>query len=135
MSTLADHSSDTIELEAPVGRAWEPVVRLVLGGIADRLALSFEDLDDLQLAVERLLAEAGAQETVRLSFEVFETGVRTRIGPLAESPIAAALQGDEPRSGELSLRRILETVVDSYGIEHSDRGELIVRLEKVLGQG
>src|SRR5919206_2956280 len=46
---------DTIELTTPVGRDWDPVVRLVLGGIADRLNLGFEELDDLQLAVERLL--------------------------------------------------------------------------------
>ena len=47
---------DTIELTTPSGRDWDPVMRLVLGGIADRLDLGFEELDDLQLAVERLLA-------------------------------------------------------------------------------
>ena len=125
-----------IELVTPVGRAWEPVIRLVLGGIADRLDLGFDELDDLQLAVERLLAEAGPQESVRLSFELGEQSVRTRIGPLRESPIAAALQGPEEPPGELTLRRILRTVVDSYGVEVASGGELVVRLEKVVrGQG
>jgi hypothetical protein len=124
---------ETIELVTPLGRAWEPVVRLVLGGIADRLDLGFEELDDLQLAVERLLVEAGAQDSVKLSFEVTDLGVRTRVGPLKAGAIAEALQGPEPQPGELTLRRILETVVDSFGIEEvAEDGELVVRLEKVV---
>ena len=79
---------DRIALETPVGRGWEPVFRLVLGGIADRLDLGFEDLDDIQLAVERLLAEAGTQDSVRLSFDILPEGLRTRIGPLREHAIA-----------------------------------------------
>jgi hypothetical protein len=124
---------DRIELTTPVGRDWDPVVRLVLGGIADRLNLGFEELDDLQLAVERLLLEAGSQESVKLSFEVSENGVRTRIGPLRAAPLAEALQGPPPPPGELTLRRILETVVDSFGVEEvAADGQLIVRLEKVV---
>jgi hypothetical protein len=124
---------ETIELVTPLGRAWEPVVRLVLGGIADRLDLGFEELDDLQLAVERLLMEAGAQDSVKLSFEVTDQSVRTRIGPLKALAIAEALQGPEPQPGELTLRRILETVVDSFGVEQvAEDGALVVRLEKVV---
>jgi len=127
---------DTIELTTPVGRDWDPVVRLVLGGIADRLNLGFEELDDLQLAVERLLLEAGSQDSVKLSFEVSENGVRTRIGPLRGAPLAEALQGPPPAPGELTLRRILETVVDSFGVEQvAEDDQLIVRLEKVVRGG
>jgi hypothetical protein len=125
-------SVDTIELDTPLGPDWGPVVRLVLGGVADRLDLGFEQLDDLQIAVERLLAEAGSQESVRLAFELSDAGVRTRVGPLRETPIAKALQAPEPRPGELSLRRILETVVDAFGVEEAEAGELVVRLEKVV---
>jgi hypothetical protein len=122
---------DAIELVTPPGRPWHAVVRLVLGGLADRLGLGFEELDDLQLAVERLLIEAGAQETVRVSVEVREQGLRVRIGPLRERAIAEALQR-EPRPGELTLRRILQTVVDSFGVDEAADGELLVRLEKVV---
>jgi hypothetical protein len=121
---------DLIALETPIERGWEPVFRLVLGGVADRLDLGFEDLDDIQLAVERLLAEAGAQTRVNLSFEILPEGLRTRIGPLHESAIAEALQGPEARPGELTLRRILETVVDSFGVESIDDGEIVVVLNK-----
>lgn len=121
-----------IDLETPVDHPWHPVVRLVLGGIADRLNLGFEDLDDLQLAVERLLIEAGSQDTVRVTVELHDHSLRTRVGPLRERAIAEALQGPEEQPGELGLRRILETVVDSFGVEEFEEGELVVRLEKVV---
>ena len=126
---------DRIELTTPVGRAWEAVVRMVLGGIADRLDLGFDQLDDLQLAVERLLAEGDPKDPVSLSFELTDGGVRARIGPLRDTALAEALQGPEPPPGVLTLPRILSTVVDSYGIEEVADGHLIVRLEKrVRGQ-
>lgn len=125
-----------IELTTPVDRAWDPVVRLVLGGIADRIDLPFEELDDLQLAVERLRAEAGSQESLKIAIELTERGVRVRLGPLRERAIAEALQGPAPAPGELTLRRVLETVVDSFGVEEAAGGELVVRLEKrVRGSG
>lgn len=123
---------DRIELTTPVGRAWEAVVRMVLGGIADRLDLGFDQLDDLQLAVERLLAEGDPKDPVSLSFELSEGGVRVRIGPLRDSALAEALQGPEPPPGVLTLPRILSTVVDSYGVEEVTDGHLIVRLEKLV---
>jgi hypothetical protein len=128
--------ADRIELSTPVGRAWDPVVRMVLGGIADRLDLGFDELDDLQLAVERLLAEGDPANPVTLSFELLQQGgVRTRVGPLRDAALAGALQGPEPPPGELTLRRILSAVVDSYGIEEVADGHLIVRLEKARRGG
>jgi hypothetical protein len=124
--------ADRIELKTPVGRAWEPVIRMVLGGIADRLDLGFDELDDLQLAVERLLAEGDPQDPVTLSFELMGSGVRTRVGPLRDAALATALQGPPPGPGELTLPRILQTVVDSYGVEEVADGHLVVRLEKAV---
>ena len=124
--------ADMIELVTPVGRDWEPVIRMVLGGIADRLDLGFDELDDLQLAVERLLAEGDPHDPITLSFELHENGVRTRIGPLRDAALAEALQGPEPPPGELTLPRILSTVVDSYGVEEVADGQLVVRLEKLV---
>jgi hypothetical protein len=127
--------SDRIELVTPVGRAWDPVIRLVLGGIGDRLDLGFDELDDLQLAVERLLAEARFEDRVTLSFEILERSVRVRIGPILTGAVAEALQGPPARPGELTLGRILQTVVDSYGVEKVEDGHMIVRLEKAVRRG
>ena len=124
--------SDRIELTTPVGRAWDPVIRLVLGGIGDRLDLGFDELDDLQLAVERLLAEARFADRVTLSFEILERSVRVRIGPILTGAVAEALQGPPARPGELTLGRFLQTVVDSYGVEKVEDGQMVVRLEKAV---
>jgi hypothetical protein len=129
--SAAGPDTERIDLVTPRGRPWEPVVRLVLGGIADRLDLGFEDLDDLQLAVERLLAEASPEGRVSFSFELREGRVRTRVGPLRETPIADALQGPPPRAGELGLRTVLETVVDAFSVENAVDGTLVVVLDKV----
>jgi hypothetical protein len=123
---------EVIELTLPAAREWHAVARLVLGGVADRLNLSFEDLDDLQLAVERLLVEAASQDTVRLRIDVVDHGVRVGVGPLAERTIADALQGPDAEPGELTLRRILQTVVDSFGVEEAEEGGIVVRLQKAV---
>ena len=123
---------EAIELTLPAGREWHAVARLVLGGVADRMNLSFEDLDDIQLAVERLLVEAASQETVRIRIDVREQGLRIGVGPLAERTLADALQGPDAVPGELTLRRILQTVVDSFGVEEAEEGGIVVRLQKAV---
>jgi anti-sigma regulatory factor (Ser/Thr protein kinase) len=124
---------ERIDLEAPLSGDFQAVVRLIVGGIAERVDFAFEEIDDLQLAVERLLAEAGTAGSVCLSFEVGEDRIRTRIGPLSQSKVAEALQDGEMVPGQLTLRRILETVVDSFGVDQGDDGGIVVRLEKTKG--
>jgi hypothetical protein len=126
---------ERIDLEAPLSGDFQAVVRLIVGGIAERVDFAFEEIDDLQLAVERLLAEAGSVGSVRLSFEVGENRIRTRVGPLSEDKVADALKDGEALPGQLTLRRILQTVVDSFGVDHSDDGRIVVRLEKLKGVG
>ena len=123
---------DQVLLTLPAGREWHAVARLVLGGVADRLNLSYEDLDDLQLAVERLLVEAASQETVKVRIDILDGSVRVGVGPLAERALADALQGPDAPPGELTLRRILQTVVDSFGVEELDEGGIVVRLQKAV---
>jgi hypothetical protein len=88
---LTNHH-ERIDLVAPLSGDFQAVVRLIIGGIAERVDFAFEEIDDLQLAVERLLAEAGQVGNVRLSFEVGESSIRTRVGPLSERAVADALR-------------------------------------------
>ena len=128
--TIAE-PQERIDLDAPLAGAFQPVIRLIIGGIAERVDFGFEDIDDLQLAVERLLAEAGSTGTVHLSFEVGEGRIRTRVGPLRERAIADALRDGDAPPGELTLKRILQTVVDAFGVEDVDNENIVVRLEKL----
>jgi anti-sigma regulatory factor (Ser/Thr protein kinase) len=124
---------ERIDLEAPLSGDFQAVVRLIIGGIAERVDFAFEEIDDLQLAVERLLAEAGTVGSVRLSFEVGGDRIRARVGPLSERKVAEALRDGEALPGELTLRRILQIVVDSFGVDEADDGRIVVRLEKLKG--
>ena len=56
--------AERIDLEAPISGDFQAVVRLIIGGIAERVDFAFEEIDDLQLAVERLLAETCTVNTV-----------------------------------------------------------------------
>jgi anti-sigma regulatory factor (Ser/Thr protein kinase) len=125
--------TERIDLEAPLSGDFQAVVRLIIGGIAERVDFAFEEIDDLQLAVERLLAEAGEIGSVTLSFEIVDDGIRARVGPIRTDAIAEALADGEAPPGVLTLRRILQTVVDSFGVETSDDGLVVVRLVKRKG--
>jgi anti-sigma regulatory factor (Ser/Thr protein kinase) len=126
-------NGERIDLEAPLSGDFHAVVRLIIGGIAERVDFAFEEIDDLQLAVERLLAEAGTVGSVQLSFVVGEDNIRTRVGPLSEHKVAEALRDGEAVPGQLTLRRILQTVVDSFGVDEAEDGRIVVRLEKLKG--
>ena len=123
---------ERIDLDAPLAEAFQPVVRLIIGGIAERVDFGFEEIDDLQLAVERLLAEAGSTGTVHLAFEVGEEAIRTRVGPLDEGALTEALRdgdGESPLT-RFTLRRVLQTVVDSFGVESLGEDRIVMRLDK-----
>ena len=123
---------ERIDLDAPLAGDFQPVVRLIIGGIAERVDFAFEEIDDLQLAVERLLAEAGTTGTVHLAFEVGEEAIRTRVGPLNQAALAGVLtdgDGDSPFT-RLTLHRVLQTVVDSFGVEDAGEDQIVVRLDK-----
>ena len=70
-----------------------------------------------------------------LTFEILERSVRVRIGPILTGAVAEALQGPPAKPGELTLGRILQTVVDSYGVEKVEDGHMVVRLEKAVRRG
>jgi serine/threonine-protein kinase RsbW len=125
--------AERIELEAPLSGDFQAVVRLIIGGIAERVDFAFEEIDDLQLAVERLLAETGQVGSVSFSFEIVDDGIRVRVGPLSTSAISDALADGGAPPGVLTLRRILQTVVDSFGVETAADGSVVVRLVKRKG--
>lgn len=123
--------AERVELEAPLDIAYQGVIRLIAGGVAEQASFGFEAMDDLQLAIERLLAETGGDGRVSISFEIGDGGIRTRIGPLREQRLAEALQEPNGDTGTLSLRRILSTIVDSFGVEEAGDGQIVIRMEKL----
>lgn len=96
------HVTDTILLTFPSKAAFRGVPSLVLGGVGSRLDLSFERMDDLQLAVLSMLdASAGEDASVEIVAEDARLGVS--VGPLD------AGAGDD-KGLELVLRRLTDGV-------------------------
>jgi anti-sigma regulatory factor (Ser/Thr protein kinase) len=110
-----------IKLRIPHEKPYHGIARLVVGGLAARLDLSYEHLDDLQLALGSVLENdeysAGSEVTVEL--HVRDEGVAIVIGPLR----ARELRADLDRNGDaVSLGRLLSTVVESVEVEQRPDG-------------
>jgi anti-sigma regulatory factor (Ser/Thr protein kinase) len=103
---------DEITLTLPRDRDFQRVAHLVLGGLAVRLELTIETLEDLQLAVSAILDRAGTGGEVTVRMTLREGTLETRIGPVDLADELARNEADE-----LGLRRILQTVVDDVQVD------------------
>ena len=109
--------SDEIVLTLPEQDEFRNVAHLVLGGLAVRLNLTFENLEDVQVALEGLLARAAGEITVAVRLD--EDGLGMRVGPFGCAALRAELEDDR---AEVGLRRVLETVADGIEVLDLDDG-------------
>ena len=129
MDPVSTHvrSGDEVTLTIPREESFHQVAHLVLGGMAARLDLTYENLDDLEVALAALLERAAidGQVTVRLRLE--DGAIRAAVGPVTDSvrPELELGPGDD-----VTLRRILDTVVDGYEFDPNGWLELTKRIEQ-----
>jgi hypothetical protein len=121
-------TGDEIILTIPREEPFHEVAHLVLGGVAARLELTFESLDDLETALDAVLerSQNDGEVTVRLRIE--DGSIHAAVGPLPVERVRSELERD---SGEgVTLRRILDTVVDGYELDGDGWLELRKRVEQ-----
>lgn len=123
-------SGDEIRLTLPADEAFHGVAHLVLGGLAARLDLTYEDLQDLELAVDALLERSNGGRDVTLVVHVGDGTVRTVVGPF--SSLRAELEAEH--GDALDLKRILRAVCDGVQVEDRD-GSQWVELTKHIHSG
>ena len=112
---------DEITLKLPRDREFHRVAQLVLGGLAVRLELTIETLEDLQLGLGAILDHADADGDVTVSMSLDDKTLETCVGPVT---VDGALDAD----GEgLSLGRILWAVADDVKLD----GQYIRLLKKL----
>lgn len=116
--------ADEITLTIPSEDGFEHVAHLVVGGLGTRLDLTLEHLEDIQLAIDSLL-ERGDGGPLTVAIRVDERMMHAAVGPFA----ADGLDELESDGTALGLRRILETVCDSFEVEERN-GHRWVRLTK-----
>jgi hypothetical protein len=123
--------TDQITLTMPRERPFFGVARLVLAGLATRLDVTVEHLEDLELALDALLERRDGPPEVTVALGVEEKELQASVGPFRDGQLRAELEGEPADS--LSLRRLLEAVVDSYQVVDRD-GSTWVDLTKRFEQ-
>lgn len=120
-------SGDEIQLTLPADEAFHRVAHLVLGGLAARLNLTFENLEDLELALDALLERTQTDDGVTLRVRVLDGELRTTIGPFTS--VRGELE--HPSGDELTLSRILAAVCDGVAIDDRDGSEWVELTKRV----
>ena len=105
--------SDRIVLIVPAGARFRGVATLVLGGVAGRVALPYERMDDLQLAVLSILDSTDG-DSVTLEVEADDDGLAVAVGPVRDGS-----------SDDDGLGLVLSRLVDGVGHERRDGAEWI----------
>jgi len=127
-------SGDEISLTLPADEAFRRVAHLVVGGLAVRLNLTYESLEDLELALDALLERTRTDRDVEVRVRMSDGELHTIVGPFA------SVRNELERAGgdDLNLSRILSAVCDSVDISDSDGSEwvqLTKRVETLKGAG
>jgi hypothetical protein len=120
--------TDEITLTIPRDADFHRVAHLVLGGLAIRMDLTVENLEDLQIALDSILGRselADGDITVRMALS--DGALETRVGPL---PRELLDEIEREQDHELSLRRVLESTVDDVHVDGDS-----VRLTKKVAVG
>ena len=121
-------SGDEIHLTLPADEAFHGVAHLVLGGLAVRLDLTYEDLQDLELGLDALLERSSDDGDVTLLLRVGDGTIQTIVGPF--SSLRTELEADSV-GDSLNLKRILVAVCDRVDVEDRD-GAQWVELTKTV---
>jgi hypothetical protein len=123
--------TDQITLTMPRERPFFGVARLVLAGLATRLDVTVESLEELELALDGLLDRRDGGTEVTVSLDIADNELHATVGPFRGQALRTELEGELGES--MSLRRLLDAVVDGYEVADRDDGvwvELRKRVER-----
>jgi anti-sigma regulatory factor (Ser/Thr protein kinase) len=129
--------TDFVALRFPRDSRYYAVARLVVGGMAAPLQMSYDALDDLQLAISSLLDHddlalaPGEGHDVELRLEVSEHELVASLGTFTTGGLERALQRSSAEGGELGLKRLLDTIVDGVTVDANGSGERVSLTKRV----
>lgn len=125
--------TQAIELRIPNERPFHGVARLVVGGLAARHNLSYEALEDLQLALATILEgdKYSTADEICVELEVTDEAIAMAIGPVNGDTVRVDLQNSV--EGDLGLGRLLGTLVEDAGVEAREDGDWLCLSKRVRG--
>ena len=122
--------TDEITLTVPRDRDFYRVAHLVVGGLALRLDLTYESLEDIQLALQGVLDRPDGEGDITVSVRVEGDSLRARVGPFFGDSLRRELS-EQTASQSLSLRRLLDAVVDNVELGQREGGDWIELTKRV----
>src|ERR1044071_1077478 len=93
-------TGDEIILTIPREEPFHEVAHLVLGGVAARLDLTFEGIDDLETALDAVLERTPVDGEVTLRLRIEDGSIRAAVGPFAVDRLSAELDQDPGERSE-----------------------------------
>ena len=123
-------TTEEIRLVIPAEEDFRPIAHLVTGGLALRLDVTYDDLEDLQVALEALLALRDDEDELVVSLSAADGVLYASLGPFPPEKVHA----DDSDAG-LDLRRVLETVCDTHEVEERDGGAWVELSKRIAGAG
>ena len=122
--------TSTVHLEIPASGAYLTVVRAAATGLAAQLQFTYEEIDDLRIAVDeactQLLARRGSATTLNVAYHLAEAELRVDVSIEAEDT-GDALERDT------FAWQILSAMTDEVR-EQSDDGRLWLSFRKAGGR-
>lgn len=127
---------DKVTLSIPREDAFVPILHMLLGGIGLRRNLSFDSLDDLQLAVDSILSSdqdgSGKQLLMTVLLEPEEVAIV--LEGLEDADLKNTLvTGHVPPEAEarcIDVCFLLRSLIDSYEVAESGDGSFSIIMRK-----
>jgi serine/threonine-protein kinase RsbW len=121
----------TVHLEIPASGAYLAVARAAATGLAAQLQFTYEEIDDLRIAVDeactQLLARRGSATTLNVAYHLAEAELQVDVS------IEASDRG-EPLERDTFAWQILSAMTDDVR-EQSEDGRLWLSFRKAGGRG
>ena len=124
--------TSTVHLEIPASGAYLAVARAAATGLAAQLQFTYEEIDDLRIAVDeactQLLARRGGATTLNVAYHLAESELRVDVS------IEAPDDGRPPLARDTFAWQILSAMTDEVR-EQSEAGRLWLSFRKAGGRG
>jgi hypothetical protein len=91
-----------------------------------RLDVTYDDLDDLQVAIEALLALRDDTDELVVALSADDGVLHAALGPFAPEAVHAG-----ESSAGIDLHRVLDTVCDTHEVEERDDGAWVELTKKI----
>jgi hypothetical protein len=108
--------TDEVTLTLPAQEDFRHVAHLVVGGLGARREMTYEELEDLQVGFDAILACRDDDEDIVVTMSIEDGVVHASIGPFDDDALDRLDEGPDG----LAPRRVIETVCDTVSLSERD---------------